>query len=304
MKTGRLDTLALAALLGSVFCWAAIPVMLRDLTAVIDAWTANGVRYPMAALCYWPVLYFHLRQQSLTLQHWAQAAAPACLTFLGQIFWALAPYYLTASAIGFLVKAAVAWGLLAAMWLFPRERILLRSAQFYIGLLLGLGGFAGLASVGLADASWSPQGILIILACSLFFGLYGVSVRFCLANVPPMLAFGMVAQFVSLGTISLMAWNGGPHHLGSLDGRTWLVLVCSAVLGIGLGHVLYYFAVQRIGAAIPTAVNLVSPFVTLVLAHLLLGEEMGTVQWLAGVAMVVGGGFLFSAQRTMSASAT
>ena len=45
-----------AFLLGNILCWAAVPVLLRYLTNALDAWTANGIRYPLAAVFFLPIL--------------------------------------------------------------------------------------------------------------------------------------------------------------------------------------------------------------------------------------------------------
>ncbi|MEE2707499.1 MAG: hypothetical protein VX988_10630, partial [Planctomycetota bacterium] len=45
----RIDVVASLALLASVLCWGAVPVLLRDLKDSIGPWSANGLRYSMAA---------------------------------------------------------------------------------------------------------------------------------------------------------------------------------------------------------------------------------------------------------------
>lgn len=295
MHAPGVDWLARLALVVTIVAWGAVPVMLRELAASIDPWTANGIRYPLAAVLFWPVLIRGLRAGTLDAQLLRRALGPALLSLFGQVLWAMTPYYLPASTIGFLIQVAVVWGLIAAMVLFPDERGVLRTPGFGAGLVLAGGGFVVLSvSQGAFVEPATRTGVVIILWCSVFFGLYGVSVRYFMRGIPPLLGFGVVAQYVSIGILFLMGLKGDPDCLRSLDPRGWIVLVLSSLLGIGLAHVLLYTAIQRVGASISTAIGLVTPFVTVLLGHVILGERLGGTQWAAGIAMVAGGAFVLS----------
>ena len=54
----RLDIHGMAALLAVILCWGCVPVMLRGLIHAVDPWVANGIRFPLAAILYWPVLIY------------------------------------------------------------------------------------------------------------------------------------------------------------------------------------------------------------------------------------------------------
>ncbi len=197
-------------------------MMLRELTGSVDAWTANGVRYPLSALLYWPILWAFYRSKLLTFRTILLCAVPAALAFSAQVLWALAPYYLPASAIGFFARLALVWSLLGAMILFSDERKLLSTVGFYVGLLFSVGGFVVLSvSKGLLDTDVTWVGILIITVCSSFFGLYAVAVRWFLRRVHPLLGFGVVCQYVSLGTLVLMFSFGQPSELMQLRASRW-----------------------------------------------------------------------------------
>lgn len=296
----KIDIYGTAAVLGSVVCWGSVPVLLRELTDSVDAWTANAVRYPLSALLYWPVLFITWRSGTLNRQVIARCAIPAALALSGQVFWALAPYYLTASSIGFFVRMSLVWSLLAAMILFADERRLLRVPGFYLGLLLAIGGFVVLSvSRGLLDASVTLTGVAIIFTCSLFFGLYAVSVRKCLRGIHPLIGFGVVSQFVSIGTLTAGAMFGQLEDLLSLSTTSWCQLVSSSILGIAFGHFFLYVGVGRLGAAIPAGVAAVTPLVTAALAIVFLGESLTTFQWVAGTGMMLGAVVLLRTQQVV-----
>lgn len=296
-QPGAIDLRANLCIAGAILCWASVPVFLRALAHSIDAWTANGLRYPLAAVLYWPILLAAWRSGRLDPGLWRRALIPAGVTFAGQILWALAPYYLEAPLIAFLGQTSVIWGIVGAMVLFPDERTLLRSPRFYAGLVLAALGAASLAiSRGVLEGKGARVGVLIMLACGFFFGLYAVSVRRCMRRDSPLLAFGVVAQYVSLGTVGLMLLFAPAAPLARFDLKGWGVMAASSVLGIAVAHVLLYTAVQRLGAALAHGVSLAKPFLTLVLAYLVLGETLTPTQVAAGVAMVAGGAILLSSQ--------
>ena len=266
----------------------------------MDAWTANGFRYPLAAALYWPALIVALHSGHLNRRVLGRCIAPALLALGGQVFWALSPYYLPASAIGFFVRVSLVWSLVAAMVLFPDERKLLGAPRFYIGILLTVAGFIVLAGSKLTlDAEVSGLGIAIILACSVFFGLYGVSVRHYLRGIHPLVAFGVVSHIVSAGTLAAMFAAGEYADLLSLDKRDWGVLTASSILGIALGHAFLYASIKRLGAAVTSGAQTLTPFVTAVLASAFLAESMSLVGWCGGTAMAAGAIVLLMAQTNV-----
>ena len=283
-----------------MLCWASIPVLLRELTGSLDAWTANAVRYPLVAACFWVVLLHARRAGTLTASLLVRASAPAFFSTVGQVFWALAPYHLPASMIGFLVRTSMLWAVLASVVLFADERTLLGSVRFHLGAAVALAGLVALTLLRVgSDPQVTAAGIAIILTCSLFFGLYGVSVRWFLADVPPLLAFGVVSQYVSVAALLMVVPLGDPGVLATLDLRDWSLLLASAALGIGFGHCLFYLGVVNLGPSLTNGCHLVSPFVTLALAAVFLGERLTMPQALAGLTIVAGAATLLSAKATV-----
>ena len=287
-----------AALLGCVLCWASIPVMLRGLTVSVDAWTANGFRYPLAAVLYWPVLFGAYRQGLVDRSVLARCAVPAAFALVAQILWGLAPYFLAASSIGFFSRLSAVWTLAAALVFYQDERVLLRSLGFYAGVTLTGIGFAVLAfSRGQTGGGTAWTGVIIMLFCSFFFGMYGASVRHFLRGIHPLIGFAVVCQIVSAGTFAAMWMFGQPQQLLDQTWQSGILLVVSSVLGVALGHFFLYTAVQRLGAALPACVGSISPFLTATLAFLFLGETLSRTQWAAGFTMVLGAIVLLANQQ-------
>lgn len=287
-----------AFLLGNLLCWAIVPVVLRYMTDSLDGWTTNGFRYPFASVLYWPVLFFAWRAGDLNGLTLRRCIAPAVFALAAQILWAWAPYFLPAGAIGFFMRFSLLFAITAAMILFPDERKLLKLPMFYWGLILLVGGFIMMSVSKIQfDTDVTGVGIFIILLCGVFFGLYGVSVRYFLHGINPSVAFGVVSNYVSLGTLSAMFAFGDYEELLSLSLQKWFILASSAVLGIALGHIFLYSAVSRLGAAITSGAQTLIPFPTMLLAGWVLQERMTRLEWGAGLTMVVGTGVLLVAQQ-------
>jgi drug/metabolite transporter (DMT)-like permease len=274
---------------------------LRGLTSSIDAWTANGIRYPLSALLYFPVLYFSYRSGRLNFELIKRCAVPAAFAFGGQIFWALAHYDLQASEVGFLVRLSMVWALVGSMVLFADERVLLRKPWFYVGMTLLICGYVTFSlPIGGDSPGVSAKGFMLVFACAGFFGIYMVSVRRYIPNVDPILAFGIVSSIVSVGTIAGMFAFGEPSVIARQTTQSWTMLVGSSVLGIGLGHIWMYTSIQRLGATITSSCQSLMPFVTAMVASLALGEALSQRQWIGGVLIIVGVGALLSIRHVIT----
>ena len=292
------------ALVALILMWGAVPVLLRGLTQSIDPWTANGIRYPLSAILFWPYLFFAARRspspdgvptRRLSWSVVRSCMAPAFFSTGGQVFWAISFYHLQASQVGFLVRATTIVVIIGSVILFADERKLLRRVRFYVGAILALVGFVSLALtnesvVGEANV----QGLLIMLCCSLLFGAYIVSIRKCVPHVHPTLAFAVVCQLCSIVVGAVMFVQGDYEVIWSLSGREWTMLVTSSILGIGLGHIMLYTAIVRLGASVTTTCQSAMPFVTAAIASIALGETLTAQQWGAGVVIVIGALVLLS----------
>ena len=302
--SARIDLWGTAALLFNVGIWSVTPVVLKMLTQRIDPFTANGLRYPMSAILFWPTIWLAWRRSTLPPGVLLRALVPAFFAGTGQIFWAMAPYYIPASDMGFFVKSSLASALIGSMVLFRRERLLLGSRHFWFGLVLCLVGFVALAAErGVSAAEVSAQGLAVILTCGVFFGLYGVAVRRFLSDTPPVLAFGLVSQYVSILTLSLLFIAGDPASIPGLAAATWWMLGITSILGIAISHVFFYISVVRIGPALTNSVHLLGPFLTCAAAYAVLGENLGLRGWLAGLVLITGAGLLLRAQEHLRSAA-
>ena len=310
---------ALFCLLGVTLCWGVIPIFLRYFTAYLDPWTVNALRYLVGALLWLPfvvILSRRAKVQGAPLGSvWRAALIPTAINAVGQTGYALAPYYVGASVIGFALRMSFLFTLLFGFLFIAEERLLARKPVFWGGALLCLCGVALMFLGSLRQGSRaSVVGMAILLGTTVVWGGYAVSIRKWMAPYPIRLSFGVISLYTSAALVALMvlAPDVPPHPvqgiaptngllwrveaLGRLSATMWACLLGSALLGIALGHVLYYRGIHRLGPVVASGIILVSPFITYAGAALTLGEKMGWLQLAGGLAVVCGGFLLLLAR--------
>ncbi len=261
--------------------------MLRYLTGFIpDGFTTNLVRYPLATVVYIPLLVLTARRGGLG-RFWVAAIVPALVNIVGQTFFAIAPYYLEAGMMSFLARISVIWSVLGAFALFPDERRLARSPVFWTGAAFAVVGFIVMSVAGGAAGRVSLAGALIILACSMLWGLYDVTVRHTMGKINPLVVFGVIGNYSSIGLI-LLAPLGEPRSILHLRPAHMALLVVSAYIGITFAHGLYYVAIQRLGVAVSAITLMITPFISLLGSWLFLDERFTSLQWLGGGVLIAG----------------
>lgn len=260
-----------------------------------DGYTTNLIRYPIATIIYIPLLIMAVRRGGLG-RFWVAALLPTAVNIVAQTLFAISPYYLPAGVMSFLVRISAVWSVLLAFCVFPDERSLARSPRFWGGAGLAVVGFL-LTWLGRPLEPISMAGIVIIFACSIFWALYDITVRYTMRDINPFVVFGVIGNYTSIGLIAI-APLGQPSSLLHLDGWSIALLVISAYVGIAAAHGMYYVALQRLGVTIPALTMLLCPFVSIILAAIFLGERFSPMQWVGGIVLVTGAGLaMWSRQR-------
>ncbi len=284
----------------SVFTYGSVSIFLRFFTEYLDAWTVNAVRYAIAAMIMLPFVLI-LRHRPEARKHasgskniWLAALVPAVINVVGQVLWALSPYYkVEAATMTFVTKSSFLFTILFGFLLIPSERLLAKRPIFFIGAAVCIGGIVILFIQKLLSAEQSSlAGMWILVATSLFWGAYAVSVRRYLGGYSLRLSFGVISIYTAGVLLVLMFVFGQWRELGGLGDETLKILVllaASAVIGMVFSHMLYYRGIHGLGPVISTGMLMATPFVTYIGAWIFLGEKMTLIQLLGGVVIVAGG---------------
>ena len=296
-----------------MLCFSSVPVFLKYFAAdefELDFWTVNAVRYSVAALFWLPfVVVLSRRFKAGTIRPaggghaerparsiWVAALVPATVNTIGQIGWGASHYAASASTVGFVIRTSFLFTIMLGFIFIPAERALGRRGAFYLGVAISMVGVA-LLVMGLEDDPGMSRettwvGLALLTATAVFWGAYVISVRKFLSGYPLRLAFGVISLYTAATLLTLMAAFGRYEKLAALPPKVWALLLVSGFIGIAIAHVLYYRGIHGMGPVVANGITLGGPFVTAMLAAMVLSERMTAMQLLGGVTVVVGGGVL------------
>ena len=292
-------------LAGAVFGFATIPIVLRYFSSTLDAWTVNGVRYSVGALFWLPFLLLLDRSPvstgrvlSKSKPHgiWIDAIVPSLANVVAQASFGLAPYYVSASAIGFVLRLSFLFTVVFGLLILAEERLLARKRAFWGGAITSLVGVAAMYYDKLDGTGGLSLGMMFVLGAAIGTGAYTVSVRYFMSHYSTRQSFGVISLYTSAALVALMLCCGDYGRLWQISLGLWCLLAISALIGIAFGHVLLYQAIQQFGPVVASGVQLVTPFITYLIAAICLGERLTSTEWGGGILLIVGGALLVMAR--------
>jgi drug/metabolite transporter (DMT)-like permease len=278
--------------------WSTGPIFIKYLAGSIDSWSQNALRYSVASLFWLPFLVYVVRKGTLDPQTWRRAILPSVANVVMQSLYAAAFYHIDPGFLTLLSNTSVLWVAGFSLAMFPDERPLLRSARFWGGLMLSLGGLFGILYFKEGFAEKRTQiGIVLILLQALMWGVYTMCVKVAFRDIDSRAGFSVISIYTVAGLwVCTFLW-GCPGRTLQLGTGPWAAIVFSSVTGIALAHVLYYTAIQRIGATIPMLVVLTQPFLVFGLSRAIFRERLNGPQLLCGAVLLLGSGLSIWAQQ-------
>jgi len=288
--------------------WTSIPLFLRHFAQgehAIDAWTANGWRYGVSALLWAPVLVLGWWRKSLPKGLWRAAIVPSIFNIIAQVAFAKAPYMVEPGLMTFSMRLQIIFLTIGAAMMFTAERRVIKTAGYLVGMGMVMGGTAAtlmLQPGGLGGGT--AIGVLISIAAGLFYAAYGLSVRKSMQEYHPFTAFAAfaaVSQYSAAAIVVLMLILGDRHGATALDmpGKEFFYLLLSAVIGIGLGHTLYFASITRLGLAVAAGVVQLQPITVSIGSYFLFGERLTFAQWIGGSIAIGGAVLMLVAQHRL-----
>lgn len=274
----------------AVTLWSLGVVLVKFLSLFYDAFTQNFFRYASASLF---LLAFAAKKEGGRLGVVARKSlllVPFVLSF--QTLWVMGVYLTKAAIVAFVIRLSTVVVSVLAYVLFRDERELVSSPRYILGLLLSLAGVAGLTVR--PDASvWIDKGAVLALMGALAWALYSVLAKAALRDTSPvsLSATTFALTTPGLGVLALAA--GRPQEVTRPGPQVLALLIASGIVSVGIGNVAFFAATREVGAALPSALQLLIPLLTAVLAHALLGEEIDysealfSALILAGCALIV-----------------
>ena len=163
--------------------------------------------------------------------------------------------------------------------------------QVWMGILATLSGMClvvlgGRVEIGIPVSVFS--GDLLMIGAAITWSIYKVGSRGLIQKYGSLPVTAWTLWIGSLGLVIIGAPTLFRTPLSGVSPLAWAGMVYAGVLAIGLGYVLWYRGVQRIGNSRTAAFSNLTPVVALVVAWIWLGELPGALQ-IAGAAIVLVG---------------
>jgi drug/metabolite transporter (DMT)-like permease len=292
--------------------WSSVPLFLKHFSHLIDPWTSNGWRYGFSALLWLPVLLWGAVSKTLPPRLWAAALIPAALNAGSQSIFCYAHYKINPGLLTFGLRSNIVFTTLGAALFFAAERRVIRKPGFLLGLMMVVGGTAGTMLLGTDVLEGATLvGVVMAISSGVGFAAYSLSVRHFMHGVNSLQAFAAISLYTSVVTTALMVVLGEHHGVAAwplihqsaaigdwqIPGGQMTMLLLSAVIGIALGHVFYYYAIARLGVAVSSGVIQLQPFLVALSSLWLFGEQLSIPQWVSGGVAVSGAGVILWAQQ-------
>ena len=159
-----------------------------------------------------------------------------------------------------------------------RERF---GGRHVIAVFLATGGLT-LAVMGAGDGALDPLGVALGLGAAVVYSAYILISDGVARRVRPR----VLATFVCTGAaISLLTGSAllGQLRLGELTAAGWGWLGCLAVISTVAAITLFFAGLERVGPTSAAILSTVEPLVTVMLAFVVFGEQLTSLQLLGGL---------------------
>ena len=260
--------------------WGAAYLFMRAAVPAFGPAPLVALRLGLAALLLLPVLMLRGGWPSLRAHPWPLLVLGVPFTALPFMLLAFASLHITAGLVAVLNATAPLFSALLAHHLRLERLSRWRAA----GLVVG---FTGVALLMWGNVSFkSADGLLAVAAVLCTSMLWAVGALYTRRHLAG--ADSLVITVGSLFAASLFlapwAWSSWPAQAPST--RAWAELAFLGVASSGLGFLIYFRLLRRIGAVRSMSVTFLNPVVALLAAAAYLGEAI-TLQTVAGGAVVL-----------------
>lgn len=252
----------------------------------------SSVRFAIGALLFSG--YTYAREGSLAVRRsdvLFMLGAAASGIWLNQLSFVFAVKLTTASTVALMFGTLPIFVALVS-WAFRLETLRLRHWLATIISFSGVGLVAAGSSGGL---SGDLGGVLLGLAASATWAIYSAAMGPLMSRYSPY----RISAFMGLtGSVPLVLTAIGQiqsENWGEIGGLAWAAFVYSLFFSLVFTNIMWFTAIDRVGAARASLYANLQPFLGAFFALVILSEEMGSLQVAGG--LVIGAGILL-ARRT------
>jgi drug/metabolite transporter (DMT)-like permease len=276
------------ALLGLVAIWGANFAVVKSALSEMTPMAFNALRFVGASLVTLVLTWVVERDLSVEGRDWPRLLVLGFFSnFVYQTLF-INGIARTRASNSSLILATVPVFVALIGTVFRSERLCGRN---WVGIVLSLAGVFILitgGSAGLTASSRSLGGDLLVLCATILWALYTLYSKDLMErnSVLKVTAWMMVTSapllvLVSVPDLISQDWR-------AVSAQSWLGLLYSAVLAIGIGYVIWNTGVRRLGSARTAIYSYLTPLVSVIVSRIVLGESMRLLQALGAVAILLG----------------
>lgn len=262
--------------------WGAAYLFMRAAVPAFGPAPLVALRLGIAALMLLPVMLWRGGWPALRAHPWQMLVLGVPFTALPFMMLGFASLHITAGLVAVLNATAPLFAALVAHVTRAERLTPWRTA----GLAIGFGGVALLTwGSGSFKSESGLLAVAAVLCCSVIWGLGATYTRKRLGGVDPLVITvgSLFAASAFLSPFAAASWPAAPP-----GARAWAEAAFLGIASSGLGFLIYFRLLHRIGPVRAVSVTFLNPVVAIVSAAWYLGEAI-TLQTVLGGAVVLAG---------------
>jgi drug/metabolite transporter (DMT)-like permease len=267
--------------------WGLNVIALKILVENFPPIMMQSVRIFIASLVVISVLLFRRNFRPLTRVEWFYIVLAGLLGVVGHhTFLAIGLVYTTASNAS-LILALIPLTTSIFAILFLRDRL---TRLRVVGIILGFTGVAFVILQGNGGVSSVSRGDLYVLCSMIIQASSFILIKKITdtVDVKQMTGIMFIMGSTILFIISFFFEPQGIVEMSKGTMGAWMVLLASAIIATGIGHMLYNSAIHQIGAGQTAIFNNLVPLFSLLAAAAFLGESITLAQIIGFILIVAG----------------
>ena len=273
-----------AMLLGAVLLWALNITVTKYMLE--HGWLPLAyatIRYFAAISIFWIYTWWRERSFRIARADWTYVGIAAAMIFVNQLCFVYSLEFAHASTVSLLFGTCPMFvGLISIVFLHAHLQ-----RSFWIGAALTLGGVALIAAGAGGGLVSGWKGDLLAIALAVTWAGYTVAIAPLMRRYSP---YRISAVVLALGWAPLALVSIpqiGRQDFSSFSGTVWLGFAYAVIGPLFLTNVLWFTAVDRVGAPRASIFNNMQPFFGVLFALLILSESIHGLE-------IVGGALIFA----------
>jgi drug/metabolite transporter (DMT)-like permease len=271
-------------LLGTVLLWALNVTVTKFVLE--HGWkpvSYGTLRYFAAILFFWAFTWWRERSFRIARADWWLVGLAAVSIFTNQLCFVYSVHLASASLVALLLGATpVFMGLIA--WAFRLERL---QGVFWIGAFVTLAGVALIAVASGGGLGGSFSGSLLGIGTALTWACYSTSIGPLMRRYSP---YRISSVVLPLGWLPLAAIGLPQAATQTFDFRplVWIAFAYAVVGPLFLTNILWFTAIDRVGAPRAALFGNLQPFFSVFFALILLSERLYATEIAGGLLIFAG----------------